>query len=57
MKTLIDYESLADFLLGYVCEVKGVLETIAFLMAQGYTKENLLVLGFNSDDIWTVLHN
>jgi hypothetical protein len=33
MKTLVDYESLADFLLGYVCEVKGVLETIAFLMA------------------------
>ena len=57
MKTLVDYESLADFLLGYVCEVKGVLETIAFLMAQGYTKENLLVLGFNSDDVWTVLHN
>lgn len=57
MNTLVDYENLTNFLLDYVCELKGVLETIAFLMERGYTRDNLLVLGFSSDDIWMIQHN
>jgi hypothetical protein len=53
----LDYIALTDVLLDYMTEVKGIRETIAFLMDSGFTREELIDLGFGEDDIWIVLHN
>jgi hypothetical protein len=53
----LDYIALTDILLDYVTEVKGIRETIAFLMDCGFTREELIDLGFGEDDIWIVIHN
>jgi hypothetical protein len=53
----LDYIALTDILLDYMTEVKGIRETIAFLMDSGFTREELIDLGFGEDDIWIVIHN
>jgi len=53
----LDYIALTDILLDYVTEVKGIRETISFLMDFGYTREELIDLGFGEDDIWIVIQN
>lgn len=54
-KTIVNYEQLANILLDKVCNHEGIFETVGFLFDIGYTREELLELGFDNDTIWQII--
>jgi hypothetical protein len=51
----IDYKQLSDFLLNHHCETYSPNETIELLLRFDYSVEDLIVLGFDNDDINNVM--
>lgn len=50
-KDTIDFESLADSLLGMLVELHGVLYVISFLKQLGYTRAQIIALQFDSINV------
>jgi hypothetical protein len=50
-KDLIDWERLANDLLDRYCEVENPNEVISWLLAIGYTREELITLKFDEDAV------
>lgn len=51
----IDYEAVANTLIDYLCERDGIFDTIKLLFDAGCTKDELLKMQFNEDDIKYVM--
>lgn len=58
MKSMIDYEKLANELVDLYCETYGVKECISYLLKSGYTYEELTNdFYFNENDVKSVMEN
>lgn len=51
----IDYKQITDFLIDFLCDSKGLEETIDLLISGGFNEEELEELGFDTNDILEAL--
>jgi hypothetical protein len=55
LDSTIDYKQLSDFLLNHHCETYSPKETIELLLRFYYSVEDIIVLGFDIDDVNNVM--